>query len=64
MKNYNTAFIKEYIEEHRDEIESVDCGMKEDWNWTADTVFSDGELDHSYNWNSESINVAGISGST
>lgn len=28
MKYYDTAFIKKYIEEHRDEIESVVCGMK------------------------------------
>lgn len=64
MKKYDTAFIKKYIEEHRDKIVSVCCGMKEDWFYTAETVFADGEFDSSYNWNSKSINVAGISGST
>lgn len=61
---YDTQFIKKYIQEHKDEIESVDCGMKEDWNWTAETVFSDGKLHSCYKWDSKSINVAGISGST
>lgn len=64
MKKYDTAFIKEYIEGRKDEIESVCCGMKEDWSWTAETVFRDGEFEPSFKWDSKSINVAGISGST
>lgn len=64
MKKYNTVFIKNYIEEHKGEIESVQCGMREDWNWTAETVFENGQYSMDYDWNSENISVAGISGST
>lgn len=64
MKKYDTAFIKEYIEGRKNEIESVSCGMKEDWSWTAETVFSNSEFEPGYDWGSKSINVAGISGST
>ncbi len=64
MKKYNTCFIKNYIEEHKEEIETVTCGMREDWGWTAETIFEDGELSTDYNWESEHISVAGISGST
>lgn len=64
MKKYDTSFIKQYIEEHKSEIESVDCGMREDWSWTAETVFENGEYSSDYDWNKENISVAGISGST
>lgn len=64
MKKYNTNFIKSYIEEHKKEIESVFCGMREDWSWTEDTVFEDGEFSSYYDWNKKHITVAGISGST
>lgn len=63
MKDYNTAFIKQYIKEHKDEIESVDCGMREDWFWTACTVYEDGQFSDDYDWGSKSIRVAGICGS-
>lgn len=63
MKKYNTNFIKSYIEKHKEEIKSVDCGMKEDWSWTAGTVFKDGKFSYDYDWSKESISVAGISGS-
>ena len=64
MKKYNTNFIKSYIEEHKKEIKSVSCGMREDWSWTEGTVFDDGEFSFGYNWNEEHITVAEISGST
>lgn len=64
MKNYNVAFIKNYIEEHKVEIETVTCGMREDWSWTAETVFENGEFSSNYDWSKEHISVAGISGST
>lgn len=62
-KKYNTSFIKNYIEEHKEEIETVSCGMREDWSWTAETVFWDGEFSSEYDWEKENISVAGISGS-
>lgn len=64
MKSYNAIFIKNYIEEHKEEIETVTCGMREDWGWTARTVFKDGEFSSDYDWSKETISVAGISGST
>lgn len=64
MRKYYTAFIKQYIEEHKDEVESIDCGMMEDWFYTAETIFSGGQFNPSYSWDSTSINVAGITGST
>lgn len=64
MKNYNTNFIKKYIKEHKAEIETVTCGMREDWGWTAETVFENREFSSNYDWRKEHISVAGISGST
>lgn len=32
MKHYSTKFIKKYIEEHKRQILSVYCGMREDWS--------------------------------
>lgn len=64
MKKYNTNFIKSYIEERKKEIKTVYCGMREDWGWTAETVFENGELSSDYDWSKEHISVAGISGST
>ncbi|MDE6957599.1 MAG: hypothetical protein K2O96_05835 [Lachnospiraceae bacterium] len=64
MKKYNTNFIKSCIEEHKAEIKTVTCGMREDWNWTAETIFENGELSYGYDWSEEHISVAGISGST
>lgn len=64
MKNYNAAFIKNYIENHKEEIGTVTCGMREDWSWTAETVFENGEISSDYDWSKEHISVAGICGST
>lgn len=64
MKKYNANFIKNYIEQHKEEIIRVHCGMREDWSWTAETIFENGELSSDYDWNKETISVAGISGST
>ena len=64
MKKYNTEFIKQYIEDNKENIMHVECGMREDWSWTADTVYSNGKYYSEYDWESESICVAGICGST
>lgn len=64
MKHYNTNFIKNYIEQHKDDIDSVYCGMKEDWHWTADKIFENGKYSDDFDWKSEHISVCGISGST
>lgn len=64
MKKYNTEFIKKYITEHKDEIESVECGMREDWFWTAETVYKNGDFCKRFDWNKKHISVAYIDGST
>lgn len=64
MKKYNTEFIKKYIGEHKYEIESVRCGMREDWFWTAETVYEIGDFCKGFDWNKKHISVAGITGST
>ena len=61
MKNYSAKFIKEYIEKNKDLIDYVECGMREDWSWTAETVFEDG--DYTIDLNRDSVSIAGIGGS-
>lgn len=63
MKNYDNEIIKQYIEKNKDKIEFVSCGMKEDWSWTADTIFKNGKYEEEFDWDSESISVGGIKGS-
>lgn len=62
MKNYSTKIIREYIEKNKELIEEVGCGMREDWSWTAETVFEDG--DYTIDLNRDSVSIAGIGGST
>ena len=64
MKHYNTKFIREYIEQHKEQIESVDCFMREDYGWTCETVFEDGEFCKGFDWKGKYLEVAGITGST
>ncbi len=64
MKHYNKKFIREYIENHKEQIESVECFMREDWSWTCDTVFKDGEFCKGFDWKGKYLEVAGITGST
>ena len=63
MKYYNPKFIKQYIEQHRAEIEEVELGMDEDWFWTAETIFEDGEYSSRRSLDGNRITVAGIDGS-
>jgi hypothetical protein len=43
MKSYDYKRAYDFIEQNKESIESVTLGMHEDWFWTADTVFEDGE---------------------
>lgn len=60
MAKYDFASAKRYIQMHSDLIESASLGMKEDWWWTAETVYKEGkfliDLD-------DADEIAGISGS-
>lgn len=63
MKFYSTKLIKNYIEEHKNNIKSVECGMSEDWLWTSGTVFSSGKYLSEFDWNEDNILVSCIRGS-
>jgi hypothetical protein len=43
MAKYDFQKAKRIIEEKKDSIKEASLGMHEDWFWTADTVFEDGE---------------------
>ena len=64
MKHYNKKFIREYIENHKEQIESVECFMREDYGWTCETVFEDGEFCKGFNWKDDYLRVSGLTGST
>ncbi len=60
MKKYDFEKVKNYIENNRNNIKSVYLGMHEDWFWTAENVFEDGEYTKKLG---ENTTIAGISGS-
>lgn len=39
MRSYDFKSAKKYIQTHSDHIDTVALGMKEDWFWTAETVY-------------------------
>ncbi len=43
MKKYDYKKAQDLIEENKDHISSAALGMRDDWFWTADTVWSGGE---------------------
>lgn len=62
MKNYDGKFIYEFIEKNKKNISSVELGMKEDWDWTCESVF---ESDEGYCIDmKDKLYIAGICGST
>ena len=61
MKYYDGKKIKEYIRTHSDGLVAVEIGMGEDWGWTADEVWSNGEFKK--NLDKRFIEVMGITGS-
>lgn len=64
MKHYNTDFIKKYITDNKDQIDSVFCFMAEDVPSTSDVVFADSDFKKGFNWKSQYLKVRGIDGST
>jgi hypothetical protein len=45
MKVYNYEKAKELIEKYKDKnLKSASLGMKEDWGWTAETIWCDGKF--------------------
>lgn len=61
MKMYDFAKVKDVIETSKSSIDSASMGMYEDWFWTAETVFEEGE----YTVNLDEITkIGGIDGSS
>lgn len=44
MKSYDYKKAKHIIEESKDCLESASLGMHEDWFWTAETIWENGEF--------------------
>lgn len=62
MKCYDAQKIKNFIESKQDDIDNVDCGMQEDWFWTAQTVYENG--DYNVDLSGKTVDIAGIRSST
>lgn len=58
MKKYDFEKARLIIESRKEEIKVASLGMYEDWFWTAETVFEDGNLKHEM-----SGEIGGITGS-
>lgn len=43
MKVFDNALIVSAIDKHKENIASADIGMFEDWFWTAEPIFKDGQ---------------------
>ena len=67
MKFYDVKKIQDYIAAHESEINEVAVGMKEDWMWTAVTVYTDGEYTdefiRGFSVDANRVELAGIYGS-
>ena len=60
MKSYNFNKVKQLIEEHSENLESASLGMHEDWWWTAQTVWENGNYITELN---DETTICGICGS-
>ena len=60
-KYYSPSKIKEIIESRKYDIECAQVGMDEDWFWTGETVYEDGE--YLKYLGGETIEIAGIDSS-
>lgn len=60
MKNYDFKKAKKLIKENESNLESASLGMHEDWAWTADTVWENGEYKAKLG---PKTTIGGISGS-
>jgi len=61
MKSYDYKNAKRFIEENKSQIKIASLGMKEDWFWTAETVFEDGEF--KVDFDDDKLTIGGISSS-
>ena len=61
MKYYDYKKAKNYIEQHKAEIEEASLGMDEDWWWTARTIFEGGKF--TVDLDTVNLHIVGINGS-
>lgn len=61
MKNYNFNKAKQLIAENSENLESASLGMHEDWFWTAETVWENGNYRTELN---DETTIGGIGGSS
>ncbi len=61
MKVYDFKSAKKYIQTYSDHIQEVYLGMKEDWFWTAETVYENDKFTKELD--KKGIDIAGISAS-
>lgn len=61
MKYYDFEKAKNYIEQHKASIHSASLGFHEDWFWTAETIFEDGEFVKDLS--NPELKIGGINGS-
>lgn len=62
MKKYDFEKIFQFIEKNKEEIKTANLGMEEDWFWTAETIFKDGE--YLLDLKAKDIKIAGIDSSS
>ena len=43
MKEYDFDKAKAIIEKNKENVKSASLGINEDWFWTAETIYEDGE---------------------
>ena len=67
MKTYDFLKAKQLISENAENLVSASLGMHEDWAWTAETIWENGNYKSDFPTDEESLEkheIAGINGST
>lgn len=62
MRLYDYKKAKQFIEQNKENIKRVLLGMHEDWFWTSETIFENGE--YLADLDDENLKIGGIPGST
>ncbi len=63
MKYYSMAKAKSYIWAQKENLKEAYLGMHEDWGWTAEQIWVDGNFVEKFKMLGDSVTVAGIEGS-
>ena len=62
MKTYDFESAFKYIQKYSDYIDTASLGIKEDWMWTAETIYENDKFN--IELTKKDIRIAGIKGST